>query len=167
MLHRVVIACALAVAVGAAAQPAAAPPPPALSGRTVQGAAFDLAALRGKVVLLFFWSTDCPVCLDKLPELRRNLEGWRGRDFVIVAVSQDRVGADLQDYLRIRDRVAPPDAQMPVVWRRDPAHRDDFGELPARAPTTIVLDRQGRVALRQHGRVPADLWNDIADLVLN
>ncbi len=113
------------------------------------------------------WSTDCPVCLDKLPELRRNLEGWRGRDFVIVAVNQDRVGTDLQHYLRIRDRVAPPDAQMPVVWRRDPAHRDDFGELPARAPTTIVLDRLGRVVLRQHGRVPTDLWNDIADLVLN
>ncbi len=167
MLHRVLIAAAMALALAAATRAAVAQALPSLSGRTVQGAAFDLAAHRGKVVLLFFWSTDCPVCLDKLPELRRNLEGWRGRDFVIVAVSQDRVGADLQDYLRIRDRVAPPDAQMPVVWRRDPAHRDSFGELPPRAPTTVVLDRQGQVVMRHHGRVPAELWNDIAELVLN
>ena len=41
---------------------------PALSGRTLSAEPFDLSALRGKVVLVLFWSTDCPVCLDKMPE---------------------------------------------------------------------------------------------------
>jgi peroxiredoxin len=119
------------------------------------------------VVLLFFWSTDCPVCLDKLPELRRNLEGWRGKDFVIVAVSQDRSAADLKAYEQVLDRVAPPNPQMKIVWRRDAAHRDGFGELPLNVPTTVVIDRQGQVVKQLRGRMPAELWDDIAELVLN
>jgi peroxiredoxin len=140
---------------------------PVLVGKTMQPATVDLAQLKGKVVLLFFWSTDCAVCLDKLPELRRNLEGWRGKDFVIVAVSQDRSMADLQAYEQVLDKVAPPNAQMKIVWRRHAAHRDSFGELPAKTPTTVVIDRAGKVAKTVTGRVPAELWDDIADLVLN
>jgi peroxiredoxin len=140
---------------------------PTLVGKTMQPATVDLAQLKGKVVLLFFWSTDCAVCLDKLPELRRNLEGWRGKDFVIVAVSQDRSMADLQAYEQVLDKVAPPNAQMKIVWRRDAAHRDSFGELPVKTPTTVVIDRDGKVAKTIRGRVPAELWDDIAELVLN
>jgi peroxiredoxin len=140
---------------------------PTLIGKTMQPAAVDLAQLKGKVVLLFFWSTDCPVCLDKLPELRRNLEGWRGKDFVIVAVSQDRSMADLKAYEQVLDKVAPPNAQMKIVWRRGAAHRDNFGELPLKTPTTMVIDRAGKVVKTVSGRVPAEIWDDIAELVLN
>ncbi len=140
---------------------------PLLVAKTMQPAVVDLAQLKGKVVLLFFWSTDCAVCLDKLPELRRNLDGWRGKDFVIVAVSQDRSMADLKAYEQVLDKVAPPNAQMKIVWRRDAAHRDNFGELPLKTPTTIVIDRDGKVTKTLRGRVPAELWDDIAELVLN
>jgi peroxiredoxin len=140
---------------------------PALVGRTMQPATVDLAQLKGKVVLLFFWSTDCAVCLDKLPELRRNLEGWRGKDFVIVAVSQDRSMADLKAYEQVLDKVAPPNAQMKIVWRRDAVHRDNFGELPTKTPTTVVIDRSGKIVKTVTGRMPAELWDDIAELVLN
>jgi peroxiredoxin len=140
---------------------------PMLVGKTMLPSTVDLAQLKGKVVLLFFWSTDCAVCLDKLPELRRNLDGWRGKDFVIVAVSQDRSMADLKAYEQVLDKVAPPNAQMKIVWRGDAAHRDNFGELPLKTPTTIVIDRDGKVAKNIRGRVPAELWDDIAELVLN
>lgn len=156
-----VLSSALALAQGAPASR------PTLVGKTMHPATLDLDKLRGKVVLVFFWSTDCAVCLDKLPELRRNLEGWRGKDFVIVAVSQDRSMADLKAYEQVLDRVAPPNAQMQIVWRRDPAHRDSFGELPVKSPTTFVIDRSGKLAKQVRGRVAPELWDDIAELVLN
>jgi peroxiredoxin len=151
----------------ATAAQAQAKPAPALSGKTLQDQTVQLADYRGKVVLLFFWSTDCPVCLDKLPELRRNLDGWRGKDFHILAVSQDRSINDLTAYERVLDRVAPPNAQMKIVWRKDTAHQDNFGVLPMRVPTTLVIDREGKVAKTIRGRVPAEIWDDIAELVLN
>jgi len=140
---------------------------PQLSGRTSQAESVDLQQLRGKVVLLFFWSTDCPVCLDKLPELRRNLEGWRGKDFVIVAVNQDRTMAELKGYEKVLDTMVPAQPQMKIVWRRDPGHRDSFGELPLNTPTSVILDREGAVVKQIRGRIAPELWNDIAELVLN
>jgi peroxiredoxin len=155
------------VGVARAQAQAQAPQRASLVGKTMQPAAVDLQQLRGKVVMLFFWSTACPVCLDKLPELRRNLQGWRGKDFVIVAVSQDRSMDDLKAYEQVLDRISPPDAQMKIVWRRDPAHRDSFGELPSNTPTTVILDRNGVISKMVRGRVAPELWDDVAELILN
>jgi peroxiredoxin len=160
--------CALALALAAAPQASAqGEPPPTLNGRTLGAAPMNLDALKGQVVMLFFWTTDCPVCLDKLPELRRNLAGWRGKPFQVIAVNQDNSLASAQAYAAVLDRVVPPDPQMNIVWRRDPAHRDSFGELPSRMPTTVVIDKTGRIAKTLRGRVPPELWDEVAELVLN
>jgi peroxiredoxin len=161
------LVASLALGSASAQTPAAAPQRASLVGKTMQPATVDLQQLRGKVVMLFFWSTACPVCLDKLPELRRNLQGWRGKDFVIVAVSQDRSMDDLKAYEQVLDRISPPDAQMKIVWRRDPAHRDSFGELPANMPTTVVVDRNGVISKTVRGRMAPELWDDVAELILN
>lgn len=150
--------------------PLAATPMPdtaGLVGRTTAGAVVDLVPLRGKVVLVYFWSTNCAVCLDQLPELRRNLAGWRGQPFEVVAVNQDRAMADLKAYEQALDRVVAPHPQMRVVWRHAAGHVDTFGPQPDKAAATWVLDRTGRVVKTLHGRWPAALWDDIAELVLN
>lgn len=168
VVRRLALATALLLAAGlCAAQTDPAAARPQLAGRTLQGEVVDLQQLRGKVVLLFLWSTECPVCLDKMPEFRRNLQGWHGKDFVIVAVNQDRTADDLRRYEQVLDTMMPHDAQMKIVWRRDPAHHDSLGEAPQRLPTTLILDRQGKVVRSVQGRIPPELWNDIADLVLN
>jgi thiol-disulfide isomerase/thioredoxin len=162
--------CLLAVALSALAflpHANAAPLQAALVGKTERGAAVDLAEYKGKVVLLFFWSTDCSVCLDLLPEMRTNLKGWQGKDFVIVAVNQDRAMANLNAYERVLDQVAPPNSQMKIVWRRDPSYHDTFGDLPVKEPTTVVVDRKGLVVKNITGRAAPEVWDDIAELVLN
>lgn len=159
------IAAVLAAMVCLTAAQAA--PPVVLVGKTVQGATVDLASYKGKVVLLFFWSTECAVCLDQLPEMRRNLNGWRGQDFLIVAVNQDRAMADLSAYERVLDRIAPPNPQMKIVWRRDSAHRDSFGDLPQKSPTTLIIDRKGALVKSVTGRAAPEVWDDVAELVLN
>lgn len=157
------LACAPLLAQTAAALPAR----PPLVSKAMTGAPVDLLHLRGQVVLVFFWSTHCPVCLDKLPELRRNLEGWRGKEFVIVAVSQDRSLEDLRNYEALLNRTVAPNPQMKIVWRNDPAHRDGFGAMPTNSPSSFILDRTGKVAKQHRGRMPPELWDDIAELVLN
>lgn len=167
MRRALCVAGLLACASGALAQGGPPAASPQLSGHTLQGEAVNLQRLRGKVVLIFLWSTECPVCLDKMPEYRRNLEGWRGKDFVVIAVNQDRSLDDLRRYDDVLATMMPRDPQMKMVWRRDAAHRDTLGEAPARLPTTFVLDRQGRIVREIRGRVAPELWNDIAELVLN
>ncbi len=136
-----------------------------LRGRTIEGVPYALEQDAGKVVLVFFWSMDCAVCRDKLPELRRNYTGWKGKNFQIVGVNVDRSIADLRRYVELLDRVVPPDARFPMLWRGDAGHQDDFGAVN-RTPTSFVLDRHGRVARTFAGRIEPALWDDIAELVL-
>ena len=138
-----------------------------LRGQTTDGDTVDIASLRGQVVLLFFWSTACPVCLDKLPELRRNLAGWTGQPFVVVAVNQDPDRQAHDAYMRLRRQLVPASPQWKDLWRGNAAHRDDVGPLPGHVPVTVLLDRAGQVRLRVEGRIAPGLWDDVAELVLH
>ena len=138
----------------------------ALSGTTLEGQAYDLKADRGKVVLVFFWSTDCAVCRDKMPELRLNYEAWRSKGFQLVAVSLDRSLSAVKSYMDIVDHTVAPTQRFPSLWRGASAHKDNFGPV-AQTPTTFVLDRNHKVVTEIRGRIVPGLWDDIAELVLD
>lgn len=154
----------LGLPIAAAAAPTAGAP--VLAGMTSRGEAVSLDALRGSVVLVFVWSARCPVCLDKLPELRRNLEGWQGKPFVILALNQDISADEMLNYERALERTGAARSQLKNLWRGAPQHRDNFGELPRNMPTALIFDKEGALHKTLRGRVPAELWNDIAELVL-
>lgn len=136
-----------------------------LAGTTLEGQAYDIQAEQGKVVLVFFWSTDCAVCRDKMPELRLNFEAWRDKGFQLVAVNADRSLAAVQEYQAILDRMVPKAQRFPSLWRGVAAHRDSFGAV-VQMPTAFVLDRKHRVVKEIRGRIAPSLWDDIAELVL-
>ena len=137
---------------------------PVLRGQTLDGREFDLARQRGRVVLVLLWRTDCAVCLDKMPELRANALGWKGKPFDLVLVNLDPRSTDVQTYDRLRRQTSGADVAVHSLWRGD-------AELPAawrdaaRLPTTLVIDRQGRVSARYEGRVPPEAWDQVADLL--
>lgn len=165
--RRSFLSAAALAALGHAVPLQAAPPAPghALAGNTLEGRRYELAQDAGKAVLVFFWSTDCPVCRDKMPELRANYEAWRDKPFQLVAVSLDRSLAAVREYDAILNRVVPMKQQFPMLWRADATHHDDFGPV-AQTPTSFILDRQHREVKQVRGRIDASLWDDIAELVL-
>ena len=158
-------AAASGAAVSAAAQaPIALGSAPILQGRTVDGKAFNLTALKGKVVLVLFWSTDCAVCRDKMPELRENYAGWRGKPFELVTVSMDRRMQDVDDYEKIVARMVPLPQRFVQLWAGEPGYVASFGR-PASLPAAFLLDKSGKVVERYSGRIPAEAWDKIADLL--
>lgn len=165
------LGCLLAGAVRAQAPPPAPLPaaaPAVLQGPTVDGAPFSLAALKGRVVLVMFWSTGCAVCRDKMPELRQNALGWRGQPFDLVMVSTDRRQQDLIDYERILAATVPVSQRFIQLWNGAPGYRDTLGGTALAGPslpTAFLLDKSGRVVERYSGRIPAEAWDRIADLL--
>lgn len=159
------------IAVALAAQSATAEERPTLAGRTLEGRPFQLAALRGKVVMVVFWSTGCAVCRDRMAELRQNYAGWQGQPFELVAVSMDRRAQDLADYDRILTTLVPVRQRFVQLWQGEPGYADSFKPTAASAdgrpqlPITYLLDKQGRLVAQYGGRVPADVWDRIADLL--
>lgn len=144
-------------------KPAAAPAP-AVSGKTLDGKPFDLQSLRGKVVLLMYWSTDCAVCRDKMPELRQNYAGWQDKPFELVLVSTDRRMQDVDDYEKIISRTVPLQQRFVQLWAGEPGYRDNLGK-PTSLPMAFLLDKSGKVVQRYTGRIPAEAWDKIAELL--
>ena len=125
LITRALLALGLALALvphpALAQQPAS--EKPAIQGKTLTGAPFDLAALRGKVVLVLFWSTDCAVCRDKMPELRANAQGWNGKPFELVSISFDRREQDALDYEKLVATLAPSQHRPVALWAGNSAYK--------------------------------------------
>jgi cytochrome c biogenesis protein CcmG/thiol:disulfide interchange protein DsbE len=139
-------------------------PAPGFSGTTFDGQRYELAERRGRVVMVVLWRTDCAVCLSKLPELRTNAQGWKAAPFDLVLVNLDTSPADAQSYDRARRTVTRGEpmvfsfwhgsTQLPAAWRGQ-----------GRLPRTLVIDREGLINTSHEGRVPPEVWNQVADLL--
>lgn len=95
----------------------------------------DLAKLRGKVVLLNFWASWCPPCIEELPtlmELHRRMP-----DVVVVAISIDE---DPEKYQRFLTK-----NHVDLLSVRDPSQRIETMYGTVQIPETYVIDRQGRL----------------------
>ena len=146
----------------AAARVAAAAPH--IEGKTVQGKPFRLSSLKGKVVLVLYWSTSCAVCRDKMPELRTNYEGWAGKPFELVAVSTDARMQDVLDYEAIISRTVATRQRFVQLWAGDSSYRDNLGQH-AQLPAGYLVDKSGKIVERYVGRIPPEAWDRIADLL--
>lgn len=109
---------------------------PDLSGRAVR-----LSALRGRVVLVNLWTTWCPPCREEMPSMERLHQKMRGRDFQLLAVSQDEGPATA-----VETFVKEMKITFPVLV--DPEHQvgDHFGVWGY--PETFLIDREGRLVER-------------------
>jgi peroxiredoxin len=118
---------------------------------TSDGKTFKLSAQRGRAVLINFWATWCPPCLEEMPALERLWRAQKDAGFVMLAVTVD----------------ANPKLAAPFVER----HKFTFvvGHDPkmelantygVRAlPSSFVIDRDGRLTAVAIG---PRVWDNVA-----
>jgi|WetSurMetagenome_2_1015567.scaffolds.fasta_scaffold03373_6 thiol-disulfide isomerase/thioredoxin len=131
----------------AAAKPAAArAEAPAGSLRLVSDPSRNLAlsSLKGRVVVLHFWATWCPPCRAEFPKFAQFAASTKADDpWVVVPVSID-------------DSTEPVGPFLNKLPERFPVYWDEGGVLAnslqvSAIPTTIVLDKNGKVASQDLG----------------
>jgi thiol-disulfide isomerase/thioredoxin len=143
-------------------------PAPNIAGLTLDKKPFLLASTRGKVVLVMFWSTDCAVCRDKMRELRENARGWADKPFELVLVNVDKNRQDVASYNAIINKAVPLKQRFTQMWTGDPSYIDNLNsaQVPrGQLPATLVIDKTGKLVERYNGRIPAEVWDTIADLL--
>ncbi len=141
---------------------------PSIVGTTLDKKAFDLKSLKGKVVLVMLWSTDCAVCRDKMPELRQNVMGWTDKPFELVLVSVDRRMEDVESYNAIINKSVPMKQRFTQLWTGEATYKDNLGGSAlqrAQLPVTLLIDKKGKLLERFNGRIPAEVWDTISDLL--
>ena len=110
---------------------------PALSGPQLDGKNFDLAALKGKVVIVHVWATWCPACRDEMPAIEAVWRQYRGKGLEVLALSVDRPHAR-GDVEQVMHYFSYPAA----LWTG--MSKNDFGN-PAAVPVTFIIDKAGVV----------------------
>lgn len=122
------------------------------AGGWVNTEPLSLAALRGRVVLLHFWTSGCVNCIRVVEELR-GLERRFGAELVVVSVHSPKFTHE-RDHATVRAAAARLRMEHPVL--DDPELRtwDAFG---VRAwPTLVLVDAAGRVAATVAGEGHAE-----------
>jgi len=113
-------------------------PAPPLRLPALQDGEMDLGSFRGRVVLVNFWATWCPPCVEEMPSLERLHRALAGQGLVVLGVSVDDDGAALEAFVR-RAGVT-----FPIL--RDPGGRGPTAAWRTTGwPETFVVDRTGRI----------------------
>ena len=113
-------------------------PAPPLRLPALQGGEVALESYRGRVVLVNFWATWCPPCVEEMPSLERLHRALGGEGLVVLGVSVDQDGAALESFVRR--------AGVTFPMLRDPGGRGPTAAWRTTGyPETFVLDGTGKI----------------------
>ncbi len=105
-----------------------------------QGETVKVTDLRGKVVFINFWATWCPPCRAEMPSINVLYDNYKDNSnivFLIVEIEGDKAKAEA--FVKEQKLTLPisfPNSDIPKEW------------LSESIPSTVILDKEGRVATR-------------------
>ena len=116
---------------------------PEVTFTDAQGRPVAVSALRGKVVLLTFWTTTCGQCQTEMSWFADFQHTYRDRNLVVLGVSLDQEG-----WSRVNPFLEHRPIHYDIVVARREVTQPIIG---ASIPTTLIVDRRGRIAVRHIG----------------
>jgi cytochrome c biogenesis protein CcmG, thiol:disulfide interchange protein DsbE len=130
-----------------AAPPAVDQPAPRLIVPQLDGHPFDLAKLRGKVVLVNVWATWCSPCRGEMPTLNAFYRRYRSHGLVLLGLSIDEA-SDAAQVQQVMRQFSYPAALASA------AKVNGFGD-PVAVPITYVIDAQGVIRAQLQAEGPS------------
>lgn len=94
-----------------------------------------LSQFRGQVVVLNFWATWCPPCVEEMPSLVQMQQRMKAKGVTVLAVSVDVDQGNYQQFLR--------DHGVSLLTVRDPDQKSSSLYGTFKFPETYVIDREG------------------------
>ena len=113
----------------------------------------SLSQLRGKIIVLNFWATWCPPCVDEMPSLLELQKKFQVKDVTVLAVD---IGDDPDDYHKFLK-----DHAIDLLTVREPGEKTDNGVIASvssrygtfKLPETYIIDRNGVIRRKFIGAV--------------
>jgi thiol-disulfide isomerase/thioredoxin len=112
---------------------------PPVAGQTLDGGGFSLADERGKVVVVNFWGQWCAPCRSEAAALDTVARATAGSGVVFVGVNT----RDVKDQALAFQRAH---ASYPSIFDPNGRVALGFNDLNVTLPSTVIVDRAGRVA---------------------
>ena len=130
---------------------------PNVTFTTITGQKINMADLRGKVVLVNFWATDCSVCVKEMPDLVNTYNAYKAKGFEVIAVAMPYdPPAQVLNY--VTQKLLP----FPVMHDGFGEMIMKFGGVPA-TPTAYIFDKEGKQLQHTTGRLDFAKLNQLLD----
>jgi len=115
---------------------------PEFTATTISGKTTGTSRLKGKVVVINFWSINCLPCVAELPGLNKLVRDYKGKDIVFLAITWESVSRIRKDFLtKYRfDFMIVPDALRVI----DKIAASGY-------PTTYIIDKSGIIKAAWNG----------------
>jgi len=116
---------------------------PRFNARTTDGEKFTNDSIKGKVVLLEFWTTWCPYCLDEAPFVDKIGKEFSGKGLILLAINVGESKKTVKKYLDMHPRnckiVLMEDTNLAAMYQA------------TAYPIYVVIDRDGYISSTQRG----------------
>lgn len=115
------------------------PSAPSVTFTTITGEKVSMDSLRGKVVLVNFWATDCPGCIKEMPELINTYNAYQAKGFELIAVAMP-----YDPPAQVKNYVAMQALPFPVMHDGLGEVTQAFGRVSL-TPTAFIYDQKGHL----------------------
>lgn len=132
--------------------------PPFSLPTATDGTVISSDAYRGQAMLVTFFATWCPPCIQEIPALKAVQARYAGQGFSVVALAVDEGGSP------VAQLVQKAAINYPVLLADQPT-RHNFGGV-ATIPTSFLVNRSGHVVKKYPGLVPRSLLERDIESVL-
>ncbi|MCU7799058.1 MAG: TlpA family protein disulfide reductase [gamma proteobacterium symbiont of Lucinoma myriamae] len=126
--------------------PAGQPSAPPVSFEDIKGNQFTLAQLKDKPVIVNFWATECPGCVNEIPLLVDMYKKYSPQNLVIIGVA---MGYDPES--QVREMVRQKNMNYPIVLDSQDKLLKAFNIKVT--PTTIFIGKDGKIVKRKLGEM--------------
>jgi peroxiredoxin len=120
------------------------------SATTLDGRSISLEELRGKVVVLTFWSTRCPICNSEMPKYNQIAAKYTGQNVVFLGLSMENE-VMVNNYIKKRPfnfTLVPNSLGIIMQY----AVKNKNGSFDIGYPTYFVINQKGEIELKASGR---------------
>ncbi len=135
---------------------------PNFEAKDIEGNDISLSKLKGSVVLIDFWASWCAPCKQEMPFLTELYQSYKDQGFEVIAINLDTQEKNMTKFLKQMNTTPEFKITFDVV-------HDPKGEIASKynlegMPTTVLVDRKGKIRYRYTGFHPSKKESYKADL---
>ncbi len=134
------------------------------SGTSMDGTTFNLADLRGKVVVVSFWTTRCAICAAEIPKLNKLAGSFKGKEVVFLGLTTDNE-VKVKDFLKKKPfnfNILPNSFGTLLKYADRDGNNINMGY-----PTHFLINQKGEIELKTNGYDKADILDANISRLLN
>ena len=112
---------------------------PEIEAVDISGNTISLSSLQGKVVLVDFWATNCPPCLEEMPNIKQLYTEYHDQGFEVIGVSLD------EDQSTVEQFTSRMEISWPMIMERGSVETLRASYRVPTIPSLFIIDQSGKL----------------------